>query len=133
MAVVGGPLMSLSASGTIAKTLTYAGWKGIPYVRTRVIPANPQSSAQTLTRNTFRFLQSVYKFLPAIGREPWVAATVGIPMTPENMLISKNNGVLREEATLDLLIMSPGARGGTPPSAMVITPGSGQLSIAITA
>jgi len=38
--------MSLSASGTIAKAITYSTWKGRPYVRTRVVPANPKSGLQ---------------------------------------------------------------------------------------
>lgn len=133
MAVLTGPLMSLSASGTIAKTLTYANWKGIQYARTRVTPANPQSSAQTSTRAVFAYLQDLYKFMPSIGREPWIAATAGIPMTPQNMLLSKNVSILRSEVDLDLLVMSPGARGGIPPTSMIITPGSGTLSVAVTA
>lgn len=133
MARLTGPLMSLSASGTIASTLTYGNWKGIQYARTRVIPANPQSSSQTQTRTVFAFLQEYYKFAPGIAREPWEAAVTGIPMTPINMLLSKNTGVLREEVDLDMMVFSPGARGGTPPSAIVITPGSGTLSVAVTA
>jgi len=46
MGKVKGPLFGLSASGTIADTLTYAQWKGRPYARERVIPANPRSAAQ---------------------------------------------------------------------------------------
>lgn len=133
MAKVGGPLMSLSASGTIAQTLTYGNWKGISYVRTRVIPANPRSSSQTQTREVFSYLQSLYKYFPSIAREPWIAATVGIPMTPENMLLSKNVSLIRTQTDLDLLVLSPGARGGSPPSAIVATPGAGSLSIAVTA
>lgn len=133
MARVGGPLMSLSASGTIADTLTYSGWKGIPYVRTRVIPANPRSTEQTKTRTAFTYLQDLYKFLPGIGREPWIAATVGIPMTPQNLLLSKNVGNLRDELDLNLLIMSPGARGGIPPSSIISTPSTDTITVAVTA
>lgn len=50
MAKVTGPLMSLSASGTVAKTATFSIWKGRAYVRQRVIPHNPQSPDQQLTR-----------------------------------------------------------------------------------
>lgn len=133
MARLTGPLMSLGASGTIADTLTYGNWKGIPYARTRVIPANPQSSSQTQTREVFRFLQEYYKFAPSIAREPWIAAVTGIPMTPVNMVLSKNTGVLRTETDLDMMVLSPGAKGGIPPAAIVSTPGSGQLSVAVTA
>lgn len=133
MAVLTGPLMSLAARGTIGKTLTFGQWKGIQYARTRVVPANPQSSSQTQTRDVFTFIQDFYKFAPAIAREPWIAAVLGIPMTAQNMILSKNTGVLRTETDLDLMVLSPGARGGIPPASIVSTPGSGQLSVAVTA
>lgn len=125
--------MSLSASGTIAKTLTYANWKGIAYGRTRVIPANPQSSSQTQTREVFAFLQEYYKFAPAIAREPWIAAVTGIPMTEINMVLSKNISPLRTQTDLDLMVLSPGAKGGIPPASITPTPGSGTMSVAVTA
>lgn len=46
MARVAAPLMSLDASGTIAKAIVYSKWKGRPYVRVRVVPANPRSGLQ---------------------------------------------------------------------------------------
>ena len=49
MAKVTGGLLSLSSSGSIADTLTFSKWKGRPYVRQRVVPANPQSTAQQTT------------------------------------------------------------------------------------
>lgn len=132
MARLTGALFSLSASGTIAETLTYGNWKGIPYARTRVVPANPQSIEQTKTRQVFAFLQDLYKFMPSTGREPWIAATTGIPMTPINLLLSKNVGIIRDEPDLNLLVMSPGAKGGIPPALIVATPGSGSMSVAVT-
>ena len=51
MAKVTGPLMSLDASGTVAKTATFSKWKGRNYVRVRVIPMNPQSDAQQTLRS----------------------------------------------------------------------------------
>lgn len=133
MAVVTGPLMSLSARGTIAKTITFAPWKGIQYARTRVIPANPQTTGQTMTREVFAFLQSYYKFAPSIAREPWDAAATGVPVTPINLVIQKNLALLRTPTDLNLMVLSPGARGGSPPTAAVSTPSTGQLSIAVTA
>lgn len=43
--------MSLSASGTLAKTLTASIWKGQPYMRLRVIPINRNTSGQKLVRS----------------------------------------------------------------------------------
>lgn len=132
MAQLTGPLMSLKASGTIAKTLVYSRWKGIDYARTRVIPANPQSVSQTQTRTVFTFLQDLYKRMPSIAREPWIASAVGNPFTPTNQFLSKNVAPLREEIDLANLVFSPGALGGSPPTGIVTTPGSGQLSVAVS-
>jgi len=50
MAKTTGPLFSLSAVGTIAKTLTYSTWKGIKTVRQKSDPANPNSTDQQTQR-----------------------------------------------------------------------------------
>ena len=53
MARVTGPLMSMEASGTIGKTLTFANWVGRQYVRRWTRPANPQTADQMDQRNAF--------------------------------------------------------------------------------
>ena len=54
MAKTTGPLFSLEASGTIAKTITYSRWKGRPYTRVRVVPLNPYDPDQVAARNRIR-------------------------------------------------------------------------------
>lgn len=46
MAKVTGPLYSMSASGKIADSMVFFGWKGIATVRQWVKPSNPQSVGQ---------------------------------------------------------------------------------------
>lgn len=50
MAKLKAPLMSLGASGKLGGALVFFPWKGINAVRTYVIPANPQTPAQTAQR-----------------------------------------------------------------------------------
>ena len=50
MSKVLGPLLSLSASKTFGKTLTFANWKGINTVRLKSNPSNPQTEGQQTTR-----------------------------------------------------------------------------------
>jgi len=133
MAKTTAPLLSFDASGTVAKTQTYARWKGRPYVRRYAIPSNPQTSEQSLTRNTFSFLNNVYKFAPPEVTAPWTAYIRGLAMTERNAFQKFNLAALRPETDLALMVLSPGALGGLPPSAVVATPGDDQLSIAITA
>ena len=52
-AKVTGPLMSLSASGTIAKTLTYGIWRGVQWVREHFVPTNPQTEKQVNVRTAW--------------------------------------------------------------------------------
>lgn len=73
MAVVKGPLFSLSASGQIAKSLVYMTWKGIKDVRQHVTPANPQTTDQTTQRDALSDCVSAWKnyFTHATGRSQW--------------------------------------------------------------
>ena len=50
MTRVQGPLFSVTASGTIGDAIVFSNWKGWPYVRSRVIPANPQTNSQQSQR-----------------------------------------------------------------------------------
>jgi len=45
-----GPMFSLTASGTVGKTITMSKWKGRAYARTRVIPFNGRTADQQLQR-----------------------------------------------------------------------------------
>lgn len=119
MATVKGPLLSMDASGQIAKTQVYGSWKGIAYSRRYVIPSNPRSTEQTLTRNTFKFLNALYQVSPSDFRAPWAEAVKGRPLTDRNLFLQKNNGLLREEVTLEGMIGSPGAKGGLPASVVL--------------
>ncbi|MBA7707974.1 hypothetical protein ES703_116859 [subsurface metagenome] len=61
MTRVQGPLFSVTASGTIGDAITYSNWKGLPYVRSRVIPANPQYPGQVSIRDTLKAGVSAYQ------------------------------------------------------------------------
>ncbi len=72
MARVQAPLLSLSASGTIGNAITYSTWKGRPYVRTRVIPANPRSGLQVGMRAGVTFAPGGWNlWLGSANRTLW--------------------------------------------------------------
>lgn len=133
MAKVNAPLLSFGAGGTVAKTQVYSKWKGRPYVRQHVIPSNPNSAGQQLTRNTFTWLNQVWKNGPALLQDPWDLYAQGQVLTGRNAFVGQNTRALRSETDLGDMIFSPGAKGGIIAAGMVITPGSGQLSVALTA
>lgn len=132
MALVNAPLLSFSAGGQIAKTQVYSRWKGRPYVRRYVTPADPKTTGQVTTRDTFTFLSNVWKISPADFRAPWLAYANNLRITDRNGWIKVNLPIIRDNPNLDGIFLSPGANGGlnvTP----VSTPGSGQISVAMTA
>jgi hypothetical protein len=51
MAKVTGPLFSLDARNAIGKAIVYSYWRGVNYVRARVIPKNPNSEDQQAVRS----------------------------------------------------------------------------------
>lgn len=130
------PLLSFGAAGQLAKTGVYSSWKGIPYVRRYVVPANPRTTRQVVTRSLFKFLQMMWLLMPADGKAPWEANSKGQKYTPNNKFTSSNvKGVDTETPPTDMsaFVGSPGAKGGLPPASAVATPGSGQISVAVGA
>jgi len=126
------PLLSFGASGQIAKTLVFAKWRGRSYARRHVIPANPQTAEQSLTRDTFSWLQAVWKIAPALVTAPWLAYSQGKVLTDRNAFTKFNLPPLRAAIDLTDFVMSPGALGGLPPATITVTPGNDQLTVACT-
>ncbi len=134
MAKITAPLLSFGASGSIAKTLVASKWKGRPYMRQHVIPANPKSVDQLLTRDAFSSAAAIWKIGGPILRAPWERFAVGQVLTGRNKFqgnfVSENRG----QADLTGWNISPGAKGGLPPLSIVAsTPGVNDINLAITA
>jgi hypothetical protein len=133
MAKTTAPLLSFEGSGQIAKTLVYSSWKGRSYSRRYVVPANPQTAEQSLTRNTFRWLNDVWKFMPANAVAAWVMYGNSNRFTDRNGFIKINNGPLREETDLVNMTLSPSAGSGLIAANVTPTPAAGQITVALTA
>jgi hypothetical protein len=123
MAKLKGPLLSMRASGSIGKTNVYSSWRGIPYARMHVVPQNPDTGPQQLTRNAFSWLNLFFRQLGVHGLAPWDAASTGRPFTARNACIKANLANLRSAVSLVTLTGSPGARGG--PALDSFTPATG--------
>lgn len=132
MAKLTAPLLSLDARGTIAKTLTFSGWKGVPYARTRVIPANPRSASQTATRTVFATLGQLWQQMQTLARAPWTAAAIGKPLTPQNALLHANLSPLIGETDMELFSGSPGALAGVIAASIGAVYDGGPNTITIT-
>ncbi len=132
MAKTTAPILSLGASGTIAKTMVYSTWRGIPYVRRHLIPSNPNTTAQQATRNVFTTMSAMWKVAPALLSTPWDTFATGRAFLGRNAFIGQNVKAMRAEVDANNFIGSPGARGGLPPDSIIATPGVGTISIAFT-
>lgn len=127
------PLLSFDAAGQIAKTMVFSRWKGISYARRYVVPANPKSAEQLLTRTAFSWLQNAWKYAPTTLQAAFDAYASSQQMTGRNAFTKFNLASLRTAANLDLLVFSPGARSGLIAADMVLTPGDDQITVALTA
>jgi hypothetical protein len=132
MAKTTAPLLGFGAAGQIGKANVHASWKGITYTRRYTIPANPNTAGQQATRGAFAWLQAVWKIATADFQAPWTASVKGKPLTNRNQFSSQNVGTLRGATDLAGMIFSPGASSGLAAAAIAVTPGAGQLSVALT-
>lgn len=133
MAKVKGPLLSLGASGSIAKSVVFGDWRGVKYAREHVVPANPQTTAQTLTRTTFTGADDQFKRLLTLAQSPWSASAVGKPFTARNRFISEFVRNLRGDADMAGYVASPGVNGGLPLLSFTPVAGGASGEIDVTA
>lgn len=127
------PLLSFGASGQIAKTMVMSRWKGISYARRYVIPANPNSSEQQITRNVFKYTSAFMKLAPAEVVEVWTAFAKGRPLTPRNAFMSSNIKALRAQSDNDALVFSNGANAGLIAAGIATSVASHAISVTLTA
>lgn len=97
MAKVTGPLLSLDASGSVASTLTFSRWKGINYVRQRVIPTYTNSDEQVAVRDILSDASLAWKQGATVGVIPinpayklaYNTAASGMGMSGFNLFIKE--------------------------------------------
>ncbi len=131
MVKVYGPLFSISASGTLAKAVTFSSWKGRAYVRQRVVPANPQSGPQTGMRAMMKFLSQEWTNLSVAEKADWTTRAAATVISNFNAFVSYNQSRWRSYQNPSKLDPADGT--GTSPTAPTTTPTGGirqiQLSI----
>lgn len=121
MSKIVAPLLSFDARGKIADTLVYSNWRGVPYARRYVVPGNPQTTAQQLTRDIFAGLELRWKQAGPLMRACWERFAVGQKFVGRNAYLGKNIQACRGDADLANYIGSPGAKGGLPCATLVLT------------
>lgn len=119
----------MGARGQIGKALVVSKWKGIPYARQHVIPANPRTTAQVAVRARFAFLRELFKRAPTELIDAFNAYATGRPLTGMNKFVGENARILNGLSVITDMVFSPGARGGLPPITFVVSsPGAGDVT-----
>ena len=98
------PLVS-SASGRAADMVA-ASWKGRAYIRKWVRPANPQSAAQTLVRDSMADMPALYRSLDSTTKgllNRWGAA---YRMSGWNVFVRSNRALYQADPTT-MILMPP--------------------------
>lgn len=126
-------MLSFGGSGTLAKSIVYSKWRGRPYARQHVIPANPRSSDQTLTRNAFKWLQSIFAFGTSNFVSTWTLAAQGQVLTNRNAWTKANLPTLRPATDITGILFSGGAKGGLPAASIAAAAGVATLTVTLGA
>lgn len=90
MVRVSSPMMSMDASGTIAKAATFSKWKGRNYVRSRVIPHNPKTAGQVGVRAAFKFLAANWKNIAVGTQALWATLAAALSISTFNAYVRGN-------------------------------------------
>lgn len=99
MVKVAAPCLSLDASGSIAGAMTYSKWKGRPYVRQLVKPANPKSVKQVSVRAMFKFLSQQWDGLSDAQKATWNDLAAAAVVAPFNSYVGFNQNRWRRGLT----------------------------------
>jgi len=90
MVKLAGPCLSLEASGKLGGAIVFSRWKGIPYARKLVTPANPKSGKQVTVRAMFKFLSQNWAALTTDQKAEWNDRAAAANISPFNAFMGYN-------------------------------------------
>jgi len=91
MVRVTGPFLSLDARGTLGDVMTGSFWRGINYIRQRIVPHNPKSTRQTAIRGVLTDGVSKWRFgmISAANKTMWNSYAKGQEYSGFNRFMTK--------------------------------------------
>jgi len=92
-------MFSLGASGKLAGAVVFSIWKGRPYVRELVRPANPKSGLQVGMRSMFAYLSQRWTDIAAASQDSWDPRAAQIVASPFNGYMQFNQRLWRDNLT----------------------------------
>lgn len=132
MVKVAAPCLSLDASGSLAGSMVFSKWKGRPYVRALVKPANPKTGGQVGVRAMFKFLSQIWNGLTDGNKATWETRAKTLNASTFNAFMQLNQRRWRDFDTPSK--EEPVTETGTAPSLCtgVATPDVRSITLAIT-
>jgi hypothetical protein len=130
MVRVYGPMLSLRASGTVGGVATFAEWKGRPYVRKTVIPANPKSVGQLSVRAMMKFLSQYWASMTSAQKTDWDDLAAAASTSAFNQYLKYN--MLRWGTNLRPSKLHPATEDNTPGTISVFSATAGSRSVLIS-
>jgi len=130
MVRVKAPALSLEASGSLANALVFSKWKGRPYVRSLVTPANPKSGGQVGMRQMLKWLSQEWSGLTAGPQATWETRANQQIISPFNAYVGYNQ--FRWRDFLAPSKQDPADTGDSNPVVGVTTAVAGVRSITLT-
>ena len=121
MAKVKGPLFSLEASGTLAKTVVYSKWKGRQYTRKHTIPENPQTEKQVNVRTAFTLLVAYWQTLDAAVKALYETEGNKLDLSGFNYFVSRGQKQYVIQITVDVTPTGVTVSGNPPAEVWVWT------------
>jgi len=91
MVRVTGPFLSLDGRGTLGDVMTGSFWRGINYIRQRVVPHNPKSTRQQAIRGVLTDGVSKWRFgaISAANKTMWNSYAKGQEYSGFNRFMTK--------------------------------------------
>jgi len=123
-------MMSMGASGSLANAMVFSQWKGRPYVRALVKPANPRSGGQVGIRAMMKWLSQQWNGLADVDKATWEDRAAQKTISPFNAYIGL--GVSRWRDFLAPSLADPPDVLETPPTLGTLAGVPGVRSITIT-
>jgi len=131
MVKVSAPCLSLGASGKLGGAIVFSNWKGRPYVRELVRPANPRSGGQVGVRAMFKFLSQRWTDVPSGKQASWEDRADDSIISAFNAFMGYNMARWRNFKAPSLA--DPALEAAAAPAAPTTTPADGvrQISLSI--
>lgn len=103
--IIFAPIIS-EARGKVSDCV-FAVWKGRPYIRQRVIPANPQTAAQTAVRESLARCVDLWQSIENQLKEIWNTYATGYRMSGFNKFMSQNRADEQVPSLLQVGVPNP--------------------------